>query len=583
MAEVKTNERSDYALAQAAGRGDMQAFEELYLRHNRRVYSLCLRMTRNVTDAEDLAQEVFVQLFRKIGSFRGQAAFTTWLHRLTVNQVLMHFRKRGVRLEQTTEDGETPVQVVKGTENHRTMPIVDYIALDDAIAQLPPGYRLVFTLHDIEGHQHEEIARMLGRTVGTSKSQLHKARMKLRSLLKRRNKPVSPGPDGGNGSLKQMTQKKTTMRTITEVTPVGLLGQPPPHWRNVSWHFSLLLATLLFLSLSAQGQTVEPNNPQSTTADQTQTVNIEHYLDRLIASAVVAVDAASVIKEADRFRTEGNQRLKNGRRDDGRALLRQAGEIIAAAAPDGDIKQQDPLLREYLREITKELVALDGAPAYPAVPLKENVVAGNYAAQPRVAAFLNYFQRGGRNRLEIGRARLTSLRPMMVQVLREEGVPEWLISVGFVESTYNSRAHSPKEAHGIWQFIPGTGDRYGLKRTAWTDERGNPEKSTRAAARYLRDLHALFGDWPLALAAYNWGEGRLARLVHRTGIRDFWTLAERGLVPPETANYVPSVLAASQLLIGNGAPVVEAQAESRKRHMTVTPVNNSGGQLVERK
>src|SRR6266545_1530666 len=108
----------------------------------------------------------------------------------------MHFRKSGVRLEQTTEDGETPVQVVKGTENHRTMPILDRIALDRAIAQLPPGYRLVFTLHDIEGHEHGEIARMLDRTVGTSKSQLHKARMKLRSLLKGGTAPVSLRADG---------------------------------------------------------------------------------------------------------------------------------------------------------------------------------------------------------------------------------------------------------------------------------------------------------------------------------------------------------------------------------------------------
>src|ERR1043165_90863 len=153
----------------------MAAFEQLYQRHNRRVYSLCLRMTGNVSEAEDLAQEVFIQLFRKIGSFRGESAFTTWLHRLTVNQV---------RMEQTTEDGETPTQIVKGTENPNSMPVVDRIALDKAIAQLPPGYRTVFTLHDIEGHEHEEIARMLGCSVGTSKSQLHKARMKLRGLLR---------------------------------------------------------------------------------------------------------------------------------------------------------------------------------------------------------------------------------------------------------------------------------------------------------------------------------------------------------------------------------------------------------------
>ncbi len=172
---------------QRAAIGDMQAFEELYQRHNRRVYSLCLRMTQSVSAAEDLTQEVFIQLFRKLGSFRGESAFTTWLHRLTVNQVLMHFRKRSVRMEQTTEDGETPVQVVKGTENPVRMSVVERIALDEAITQLAPGYRAVFLLHDVEGYEHEEIARMLGRSVGTSKSQLHKARKKLRHLLRQQS------------------------------------------------------------------------------------------------------------------------------------------------------------------------------------------------------------------------------------------------------------------------------------------------------------------------------------------------------------------------------------------------------------
>ena len=161
----------------------MQAFEELYRRHNRRVYSLCLRMTQNVEEAADLAQETFIQLFRKVGSFRGDSAFTTWLHRLTVNQVLMHFRKRKARDEKTTEDGEIPEQTVPGTEHAAKMPVVDRIALGKAIARLPPGYRAVFILHDVEGHEHEEIGRILGCSVGTSKSQLHKARMKLRGLL----------------------------------------------------------------------------------------------------------------------------------------------------------------------------------------------------------------------------------------------------------------------------------------------------------------------------------------------------------------------------------------------------------------
>jgi RNA polymerase sigma-70 factor (ECF subfamily) len=191
-ADTEAISSSDYALAQKAANGDNNAFEQLFRRHNRRVYSLCLRMTNNASEAEDLSQEVFIQLFRKIGSFRGDSAFTTWLHRLTVNQVLMHFRKKSVKLEFTTDEGETPVQIVVGTANPNAMPVVERLALEKAIGQLPPGYRAVFTLHDMEGHEHEEIARMLGCSVGTSKSQLHKARMKLRGLLTQKVEVAAP-------------------------------------------------------------------------------------------------------------------------------------------------------------------------------------------------------------------------------------------------------------------------------------------------------------------------------------------------------------------------------------------------------
>jgi len=181
--KVTSSAASDFDLAQAAARGDMEAFEALYERYYRRVYSLCLRMVANVTEAEDLTQEVFIQLIRKLGSFRGESAFTTWLHRLTVNHVLMHFRKRGVRLEKTTDEGDVPEQAEVGSDRPQTIPVIDRIALDKAIAQLPPGYRSVFLLHDVEGYEHEEVADMLGCSVGTSKSQLHKARMRLRQLL----------------------------------------------------------------------------------------------------------------------------------------------------------------------------------------------------------------------------------------------------------------------------------------------------------------------------------------------------------------------------------------------------------------
>jgi RNA polymerase sigma-70 factor (ECF subfamily) len=180
---------TDFELTQAAAKGDMGSFEEIYQRHHRRVYSICLRMLQNVYEAEDLTQDVFIQLYRKVGSFRGDSAFTTWLHRMTVNQVLMHFRKRNVKYEKTTEDGETPDQIVAGTANPGRMPIVDKIALENAIDQLPTGYKNVFVLHDVEGFEHEEVARILGCSVGTSKSQLHKARLKLRKLLKKKANP----------------------------------------------------------------------------------------------------------------------------------------------------------------------------------------------------------------------------------------------------------------------------------------------------------------------------------------------------------------------------------------------------------
>jgi RNA polymerase sigma-70 factor (ECF subfamily) len=187
VAEIGQKGPSDLDLAQASAAGNSDAFEQIYRRHFRRVYALCLRMLGDPTQAEDLTQDVFVNLFNKIGSFRGESAFTTWLHRMTVNQVLMFFRKASTRSELTTDEGETPVQIVRGTEDPNAMPVVDRIALERAIAQLPPGYRTVFVLHDVEGHDHEEIANILEVSQGTSKSQLHKARLKLRTLLRQQS------------------------------------------------------------------------------------------------------------------------------------------------------------------------------------------------------------------------------------------------------------------------------------------------------------------------------------------------------------------------------------------------------------
>jgi RNA polymerase sigma-70 factor (ECF subfamily) len=179
---VERSQESDYALARAAARGAMAGIGDLYVRHNRRVYSLCLRMTGNAAEAEDLTQEVFLQLLRKIDSFRGDSQFTTWLYRVTVNQIMMHFRR--MRSHTEIDDG-VEIAIAKSKSDGRSLgtSVVDGIALKAALSHLPSGCRTVFLLFDIEGYKHQEIAEILGCSVGNSKSQLHKARKKLRRLL----------------------------------------------------------------------------------------------------------------------------------------------------------------------------------------------------------------------------------------------------------------------------------------------------------------------------------------------------------------------------------------------------------------
>ncbi len=184
----RLNEEFNEAEAiERAKQGDARAFQELYEKHKRRVYSLCLRMTANTAEAEDLTQEAFLQLYRKIATFRGESAFSTWLHRLSVNVVLMHLRKKSlpvVSLEETTQGEEDSPKKDFGAEDLALAGSIDRLQLQRAVDDLPPGYRTIFVLHDIEGYEHNEIAGIVGCSIGNSKSQLHKARMKLRDLLK---------------------------------------------------------------------------------------------------------------------------------------------------------------------------------------------------------------------------------------------------------------------------------------------------------------------------------------------------------------------------------------------------------------
>jgi RNA polymerase sigma-70 factor, ECF subfamily len=171
-----------------AQQGDAAAFEAIYQMHCRRVYALCLRMVGDPVEAEDLTQEAFLQLFRKIHTFRGESAFSSWLHRLTANIVLMRFRKKRpitVSLDETTgPDDQSERSLLEiGAPDLRLIGVFDRVNLQNALAQLPEGYKSMFLLHDVQGFEHNEIAAMLGCSVGNSKSQLHKARKRLREIL----------------------------------------------------------------------------------------------------------------------------------------------------------------------------------------------------------------------------------------------------------------------------------------------------------------------------------------------------------------------------------------------------------------
>jgi RNA polymerase sigma-70 factor (ECF subfamily) len=184
---VSSNPVEADALARAQA-GDHQAFAQLYSLHKRRIYSLCLRMVGSIAEAEDLTQEAFLQLHRKIATFRGDSAFSTWLHRLAINVVLMQLRKKGLSLISLDEAMEPAVEERPGRsfgEADLTLSgAIDRLTLQKAIDELPAGYRLIFVLHDIEGYEHNEIAGMLECSIGNSKSQLHKARLKLRAALR---------------------------------------------------------------------------------------------------------------------------------------------------------------------------------------------------------------------------------------------------------------------------------------------------------------------------------------------------------------------------------------------------------------
>ena len=182
MDQISSTALSDYELTQAIGRGAVANIGDLYERHRHKVYAICLRMTGNKSEAEDLTQEIFIELLRKVGSFRGECRFSSWLYRFTTNHVLMYFRRVTRRTDKFPYI-EDEFQVTHKLAVSFGPQFVDRIAIEAAVNKLSTGTRKVFLKFDVEGYNHEEIAGIFGCSVGNSKSQLHKARRKLRKLL----------------------------------------------------------------------------------------------------------------------------------------------------------------------------------------------------------------------------------------------------------------------------------------------------------------------------------------------------------------------------------------------------------------
>jgi len=206
-------------LIKRAQEGDADAFGSLFQANRSRIYSVCLRMTSNAAEAEDLTQDTFLHVFRKINKFRGDSAFSTWLHRIAVNTVLMHFRKNSlnqVSLDEPQRDMEGDKRRREyGTRDKELAGCIDRLALARAIKELPPGYRTVFLLHEVEGYEHQEIAEMLSCSVGNSKSQLYKAKLRFRELL-----ALSSRPQLGIRSRQLSTQEPAKRKLKNCVLPV---------------------------------------------------------------------------------------------------------------------------------------------------------------------------------------------------------------------------------------------------------------------------------------------------------------------------------------------------------------------------
>lgn len=302
-------------------------------------------------------------------------------------------------------------------------------------------------------------------------------------------------------------------------------------FRKVTVMFVVIVAALATMQAVARAQSpAETNDPVARAMERIGTV-VERrafIADRVLAASTLIHKSISARKQGERERAE--------------AALKQAETIIAEITPS----QQHLLVDELASTIAAERAALNPTPLEKTQTHFESALPARRLTRTVAARYGEYQKTLG-------------------LFLVEEQVPIELLAVAFVESGFNPLALSPKGARGIWQFMPATAQQYGLRVQPGNDHRTHPEHSTRAAAKYLRFLFNQFGDWKLALAGYNAGEARVQQIIDRTGIRDFDEMSRRGLLPLETRNYVPAVLAATSRFGGTNSLTT---ANARKKGKT---------------
>jgi RNA polymerase sigma-70 factor, ECF subfamily len=225
----------DGDLIKRAQAGDVEAFAAIFHAHKRRIFSLCCRMVKDPMEAEDLTQDTFLQAFRKLSTFRGDSAFATWLHRIGVNTVLMHFRRKSlhrVSLDEPYGHESGPSRREYGMKDNYLSGCIDRIALTRAITELPDGYRTVFLLHEVEGYEHREIAELLGCSIGNCKSQLHKAKLRIREWLMKSQGPLSTADQQPiehekiSTSLNVGESKRLHDADPSSHAPIGIVAMP---------------------------------------------------------------------------------------------------------------------------------------------------------------------------------------------------------------------------------------------------------------------------------------------------------------------------------------------------------------------